>query len=216
MQRKPWRVSELNLVKGASKQRQAEDRLRADAWQKTREAELEAIVNREYSGMDIPEIRGLVAELSELAAPFIEKFDRLFAEHYPAEFAKATLSVIITPGGISPDLREKVRRDAAKHIAARKAYMLANSSGYVTETMSEATKLSTDNPEVQEMLDRLAAPNRTTPTLEPPGPAIGMLRKLLPHPEEWGLAGYDSTSPLLPDERPEQKALGAPKENPGG
>ena len=33
--RKTWRVSELNLVKGASKQRQQEDRLRADAWEKT-------------------------------------------------------------------------------------------------------------------------------------------------------------------------------------
>lgn len=30
--RKTWRVAELNLVKGASKQRQAEDKLRADAW----------------------------------------------------------------------------------------------------------------------------------------------------------------------------------------
>src|ERR1700757_3351048 len=88
--RKHWRVSELNLVKGASKQRQAEDRLRADAWQKTREAELEAVVNRTYDGMDIPEIAALVAKLSEIAAPYIAEFDRLFAEHYPAEFAKAT------------------------------------------------------------------------------------------------------------------------------
>jgi hypothetical protein len=52
--KKPWRVSELGLVKGAAKQRQQEDRLRADAWQKTREAELEAVVNRSYTGMDIP------------------------------------------------------------------------------------------------------------------------------------------------------------------
>ena len=60
--------------------------------------------------------------------------------------------------------------------------MLANSSTFVTETMSEATKRTTDNAEVHDMLDGLAVPNRTTPTLEPPGPAIGILRKLLPHP----------------------------------
>jgi hypothetical protein len=39
-ERKVWRTSELNLVKGATKQRQAEDKLRADAWQTNREAEL--------------------------------------------------------------------------------------------------------------------------------------------------------------------------------
>ena len=39
---KTWRAAELNLVKGASKQRQAEDKLRTDAWAKNREAELEA------------------------------------------------------------------------------------------------------------------------------------------------------------------------------
>jgi hypothetical protein len=182
--RKPWRVSELNLVKGASKQRQAEDRLRADAWEKTREAELEAVVNRTYDGMDIPEIATLVSKLSELAAPYIAEYNRLFAEHYPAEFAKARLSINITPGGISREMRDQVRRDAAKHLQARKAYMLANSSGYVTETLADATSRTTDNPEVREVLERLAVPNRATPTLEPPGPAIGILRKLLPHPEE--------------------------------
>lgn len=212
--RRPWRASELNLVKGASKQRQAEDRLRADAWQKTREAELEAVVNRSYDGMDIPEIAALVEKLCEVAAPFIAEFDRLYAEHYPAEFARARLSVHVIPGGIPPDMRDKVRRDAAKHIAARRAYMLANSSGYVTETLADATLRSTDNPEVREVLEKLAVPNRATPTLEPPGPAIGVLRKLLPHPEEWGFAGYDGTgSPLLPepDRRPERsKALAAP------
>jgi hypothetical protein len=197
--RKTWRVSELNLVKGASKQRQQEDRLRADAWEKTREAELEAVVNRSYDGMDIPEIRELVAEASAVMAPFIAKFDHLFAQHYPAEFAKAHLGISITPGGIDPRQREQVRRDAAKHLQARKAYMLANSAGFVTETLTDATLRTTDNPEVQDVLQRLAEPNRATPTLEPPGPAIGILRKLLPHPEEWGFAGYDAgASPLLP------------------
>src|SRR5262249_17466564 len=66
---KPWKVSELNLVKGASKNRQQEDRLRADAWRKMREAELEAVVNRSYDGMEYPEIRGLVAKASEVMAP---------------------------------------------------------------------------------------------------------------------------------------------------
>jgi hypothetical protein len=112
-------------------------------------------------------------------------------------------------------VRKQVRRDAAQHIAARKAFMVANSSTFVTETMTEATKRTTDNPEVHEILDRLAVPNRATPTLEPPGPAIGILRRLLPHPEEWGFAGYDGgTSPLLPDERSTPKALAAPEEEP--
>jgi len=169
--RKPWRASELNLVKGASKQRQAEDKLRADAWQKNREAELEAVVNRTYDGMDIPEIRAVVEAASKAMAPFIAEFDRLFAEHYPAEFARAKLGITITPGGIPEDMRKQVRRDAAQHIAARKAFMVANSSTFVTETMTEATKRTTDNPEVHEILDRLAVPNRATPTLEPPGPS---------------------------------------------
>jgi hypothetical protein len=212
--RKPWRHSELNLVKGASKQRQQEDKLRADAWEKNREAELEAVVNRDYDGMDIPEIRAVVEQAAAAMAPFIAEFDRLFVLHYPAEFAKATLGITITPGGIPPKLRNQVRRDAAKHLQARKAYMLANSAEFVTETLTDATLRTTDNPEVQEVLQRLAGPNRATPTLEPPGPAIGILRKLLPHPEEWGFAGYDGgASPLLPnsasDEAP--KALIAPK-----
>jgi hypothetical protein len=163
--------------------------------------------------MDMPAIAALVAEASRVMAPYIAEFDRLFAEAYPAEFAKATLGIHITPGGIPPKMREQVRRDAAKHIQARKSYMVANSSTFVTETMTEATKRTTDNPEVHEMLDQLAVPNRATPTLEPPGPAIGILRKLLPHPEEWGFAGYDGgTSPLLPDEEPKPEALAAPEE----
>jgi hypothetical protein len=71
---------------------------------------------------------------------------------------------------------------------------------------------TTDNADVQEVLQRLAVPNRATPTLEPPGPAIGILRKLLPHPEEWGFAGYDGAgSPLLPDQHARPKALSAPE-----
>ena len=151
-------------------------------------------------------------KLTELAAPYIAEFDRLFAEHYPAEFAKATLCITIRPGGIHPLFREKVRRDAALHIAARKAFMLANSSTFVTETMTEATKRTTDNSEVHEMLDRLAVPNRATPTLEPPGAAIGVLRSLLPHPEEWGFAGYDGAgSPLLPVQGTKPKASRRPR-----
>ena len=81
--------------------------------------------------------------------------------------------------------------------------MLANSASFVTETLSDATMRATDNPEVAEVLERLAAPNRATPTLEPPGPAIGILCRLLPHPEEWGFAGYDGGgSPLLPAPTP--------------
>jgi hypothetical protein len=78
--------------------------------------------------------------------------------------------------------------------------------------MSEATKRTTDNSEVHEMLDRLAVPNHATPKLEPPGAAIGILRKLFPHPEEWGFAGYDGAgSPLLPDQSARPKALMSPK-----
>jgi hypothetical protein len=211
-ERKVWRASELNLVKGATKQRQAEDKLRADAWQKNREAELEAVVNRTYDGLDVPEIAALVTELHGIAAPYIARFDALFAEHYPAEFARARLSVNLIPGGIPEDMRRQVRRDAAMHISARKAFMLANSSTFVTEVVADATMKTTDNPEVQEVLERLAVPNRATPTLEPPGPAIGILRRLLPHPEEWGFAGYDcASSPLLPAPEKETKALPAPK-----
>lgn len=212
--RRTWRASELNLVKGLSKQRQAEDKMRAEAWEKAREAELEAVVNRAYDGLDVPGIAELIAKLSEVAAPYIAEFDRLFGEAYPAEFAKATLGICITPGGFKPDVRDQVRRDAAKHIQAKKSYMVANSSSYVTETLTNATMHTTDNPEVRDVLERLSAPNRATPTLEPPGPAIGILRKLLPHPEEWGFAGYDGgTSPLLatPEKAETTKVLPSPE-----
>jgi hypothetical protein len=209
--KKTWRVSELGLVKGAAKQRQQEDRMRADSWQKNREAELEAVLSRSYDGMDVPGIPEIVAEASRLMAPLIAEFDRLYAAAYPAEFAKATLGITVTPGGIPPQFREQVRRDATRHLTAKHHYMLANSAGYVTETLSEASQRTTDNPEVLEMLERLAVPNRATPTLEQPGPAIGILKRLLPHPEEWGFAGYDGTgSPLLPAPS-EAKALPAPQ-----
>jgi hypothetical protein len=208
-----WSVSELNLVKGASKTRQSEDRLRADAWRKNREAELEAVVNRIYDGMEIPAVRELIGKLSDVARPFIEEFDRLVAEHYPAEFARPRLGINVIPGGIPPDMRNQVRRDAATHLTARHAFMLANSASFVTETLTGATMRATDNPEVAEVLERLAAPNRATPTLEPPGPAIGILRRLLPHPEEWGFAGYDGVgSPLLPEPEP-PKALAPPDDD---
>jgi hypothetical protein len=182
-----WRVQELNLVRGAAKQRQSEDRLRADAWRKEREAELEAVVNRSYNGMEIPEIRQLVDEASALMRPLIEKFDRLAAQHYPAEFSRPSLGIRLTPGGIPFEMREAVRRDAAKHLAARHAFMLANSAGFTTEVLSGATVRTTDNPEVVEVLEQLKAPNRATPTLQPPGPAIGILRTLLPQPRGMGV-----------------------------
>jgi hypothetical protein len=141
-----WRVQDLNLVKGAAKQRQSEDRLRAEAWRKEREAELEAIVNRSYDGMEFPEIRELVDKASALMRPIIEEFDRLIAKRYPAEFAKPTLGIRLIPGGIDPDLRDKVRRDAAKHLSARHAYMLANSAGFTTDVLGDAAVHTTDNP----------------------------------------------------------------------
>jgi|SRR6516162_8872267 hypothetical protein len=207
-----WRVTELNLVSRASKQRQSEDRVRADAWRKQREAELEAVVNRSYTGTEFPEIRALVDRAATLMAPLIEEFDRLATECYPAEFARPRLGIQLTPGGFPPDVRDKVRRDAAKHLTARHAFMLANSATYTTEMMTEATLHATDNPEVVEMLERLAVPNRATPTLEPPGPAIGILRKLLPHPEQWGFEGYSDGSPLLPQGAP-TKVLKAPEQS---
>jgi hypothetical protein len=208
-----WKVQELNLVKGASKARQAEDRLRADAWRKNREAELEAVVERSYDGMEFPEIRALVDKASEVMRPIIEEFDRVVAERYPAEFARPKLGFGVSPGGFPEEMRGKIRRDAAKHLNARHGFMLANSANFVNNIVSGATLRATDNPEVADVLEQLAAPNVATPTLELPGPAIGILRKLLPYPEEWGLAGYDGTgSPLLPE--PErQKALVPPDDD---
>jgi hypothetical protein len=208
-----WKVQELNLVKGASKARQSEDRLRADAWRKNREAELEAVVNRSYDGMEFPDVRALIDKASEVFRPIIEEFDRLIAEHYPAEFARPRLGFGISPGGIPEKMRDKVRRDAAKHLNARHGFMLANSANFVNNIVSGATLRATDNPEVAEVLEQLAAPNVATPTLEPPGPAIGILSRLLPYPEEWGFAGYDSAgSPLLPQSAP-HKALPSPDDD---
>ena len=214
---KTWRTVDVNLVKGALKERKAEDQRRADAWLKAREAELEAVLGRTYDGMDLPGIPELLAELYKAVAPFIAEFDRRFAAAYPAEFAKASLGVRITAGGIPPEYREQVRRDATRHLLARHRYMLANSAGYSTDTVVEASMRATDNPEVQEMLARLAIPNATTPHLEAPGPAIGILKRLLPHPEEWGFAGYDGDRSRLlsaPDNKAaEVKALPVPEKS---
>jgi hypothetical protein len=77
-------------------------------WLKTREAELEAVVGRTYDGMDVPGIPELLSELHTVMAPYIAKFDRLFTEAYPAEFAKATLGLSLMPGGIlDPRCRTK-------------------------------------------------------------------------------------------------------------
>lgn len=121
---------------------------------------------------------------SALMRPLIEEFDRLVAKRYPAKFSRPTLGIRLTPGGIDPEFRDKVRRDPAKHLAARHAFMLANSAGFTTEVLSDATVRTTDNPEVVEVLEKLPVPNRATPVLQAPGPAIGILSTLLPHPEE--------------------------------
>jgi len=215
-QRKVWRTAEVSLVKGALKERKAEDQHRADAWLKAREA----VLGRTYDGMDVPGIPQLLGKAYEVMAPIIAEFNRLFAAAHPAEFAKATLGVHITPGGIlDPKVREQVRRDATRHLIARHRFMVANSAGYGTMTVVEASVRATDNPEVKELLGRIAIPNDTTPSLEPPGPAIGMLKRLLPHPEEWGFAGYDANgSPLLSSsdkKNAEIKSLPAPKRKPG-
>jgi hypothetical protein len=194
--RKTWRTPEVTLVKGALKQRQAEDQRRADAWLKTREAELEAVVGRNYDGMDVPGIPELLSKLHTVMAPFIAEFDRLYTTQYPAEFAKASIGLHLTPGGIPAKARGQVRQDATRHLLARHRTMLANIAGFATETVSHISMRATDNSEVQEVLGRLATPNITTPHLDPPGPAIGMLRRLLPHPEEWGFEG--NTTPILP------------------
>ncbi|MBV8091550.1 MAG: hypothetical protein JO139_18645 [Alphaproteobacteria bacterium] len=213
--RKTWRVSEVNLVEAAAKHRQAEDQRRADVWQAAREAELEAVLGRTYDGRDIPGVSELIAEAEQVLASYIARFDRLFAEHYPAEFAKATLRLTLTPGGIlDPKVREQVRRDATRHLLARKKLMLANIAGVVTEHVADASIRGTDNPEVQEVLARVTKPNETTPRLEPPGPAIGMLAKLLPHPELWGFDGAQGNASLLPappQKKAEIAALPAPK-----
>lgn len=88
--------------------------------------------------------------------------------------------------------------------------MVANIAGFATATVFNISMQATDNPEVQEVLAQLAIPNSTTPHLEPPGPAIGMLKRLLPHPEEWGFEG--DTSPILPapPKETEVKVLHAP------
>lgn len=211
-QPKLWRPGEVNLVKGALKARQAEDRTRADAWRAAREAELEAVVNRDYDPMEVPGVREIVAAAANALAPFIAAFDRRCADHYPAEFSRPHMALSVTRGGISPDLRDKIRRDAAVHIAARHRFMLAHSAGFATETVSDISKRATDNPAVREVLDRIAVPNAATPQLDAPGPAIGVLEKLVPHPEEWGFAGYGGAAPAILPPAMQPKALVPPED----
>src|SRR5215469_13145652 len=91
----------------------------------------------------------------------------------------------------------------------RAVHARSPSSRCAPQYHASASTRATDNREVIEMLDELRAPIETTPTLEPPGPAIGVLKTLLPRPEEWGFDGYGETSPLLP--RPSaHQALPAP------
>jgi hypothetical protein len=208
-----WRAGDVNLVGKAAKQRAAEDKARADAWRTQRLAEVEDVVDKTYDGMENPKIRALYERLITLAAPLVEEFNQLVAEEYPAEFSRPRLVITIYPGGIPPDFRAEIRRAAAVHINAKHRYMLANSATVTTEVLNETFQRGTDNPKVVEMLQRLAVPNRATPTLEAPGPAIGVLRRLLPHPEEWGFEGYrEDGSPLLPKPKaPEKKALAPPK-----
>jgi hypothetical protein len=213
---KLFKMGEVGLIGRVSKAKQQEERLRADAWKAQREAELEAVLGRAYDGMDVPGIPEVIAEASRLMAPLIQKFSDLYAAAYPAAFAQARLGIVVTPGGIDPRLREQVRRDATRHLTARHRYMLANSAGSATEVLATSAMKATVNPEVQEILGKLAEPGPTTPTLEAPGPALGMLAYLLPRPEEWGLAGYDRTgqSPLLSGPEVERaKALAAPVEH---
>ena len=63
---KLFKMSEVGLIGRVSKARQQEDKMRADAWKTTREAELEAVVNRTYDGMDVPGIPEIVAQASRL------------------------------------------------------------------------------------------------------------------------------------------------------
>jgi hypothetical protein len=93
LSRKTWRMAEVNLVKATLKERGAEDQRRADAWLKTREAELEAIVGRLYDGLDLPGMQKLMNKIYEVTAPLFAEFDRNFAAGYPAEFRKATIGV---------------------------------------------------------------------------------------------------------------------------
>ncbi len=204
-----WSTSEVNLVKSTLKARQAEDDRRAKSWFADREAELEAVVNRSYDGSDVPGIPERVAKAQAMVEPIFEEIRALFREAYPAEFAQMEIGIAITPGGIHPAVRQKVRRDAAVHLQSRYRNKLAAISTHSTETIADVSARATSNPEVKEVLARLAAPNATTPQLATPGPAIGMLKRLLPHPEEWGLE--DNAAALLQASAPKQKALPTPK-----
>jgi hypothetical protein len=55
------------------------------------------------------------------------------------------------------------------------------------------------------------APNRATPLIQP-GRAVGVLEKLLPHPDQWGFDGYaEGGCPLL--QATSQSALVAPNDD---
>ena len=62
---------------------------------------------------------------------------------------------------MDPKDRERIRRDAARHLAARHRYMLATIAGFATDTVADISMRATDNPDVQEVLAQLAAPNFT-------------------------------------------------------
>jgi hypothetical protein len=205
---KPWRTADVSLVKGTLRARQAEDDRRAKSWFADREAELEAVVNRSYDGSDVPGIPERVAKAQAMVEPIFEEIRSLFREAYPAEFAQMEIGIAITPGGIDPKFRQQVRRDATVHLQSRYRNKLAAIATHSTETIAEVSARATSNPEVKEVLARLAGANAATPHLAAPGPAIGILKRLLPNPEEWGLD--DNAAALLPAPA-DQKALPAPK-----
>jgi hypothetical protein len=210
-----WKIGEVNLVKGTLKARAAEDKARADARRARLEAELEAVVNRSYDGMDIPGCRAAFEQLQSVAAPYIAEFDRCFAEVYPAEFARASLGVEINPGGINPKFRDKVMSYARIHINAIYRYMIANVTTNTTAITAKASMNATANPDVKEMLADLAKPNETTPAMPVPGPAIGILARLVPNPKLWGFQPELLAKPETPAlEATETKALPAPKGKP--
>jgi hypothetical protein len=94
-----WRDQDLNLVRGAAKQRQSEDRLRADAWRKEREAELEAVVKRSYDGSEHPQLVAIVEQFRKMAVPIQAEYDRVCTEVYPAEFFRPWLYWGVAAGG---------------------------------------------------------------------------------------------------------------------
>jgi hypothetical protein len=76
--------------------------------------------------------------------------------------------------------------------------------------VTDASKRASDNPELQDMLATLATSNATTPPFEPPGPAIGMLKKTAAAPGGVGLRGQYISDPAGAD-KPKVEALPGPK-----